>query len=117
MRAAERDTLVRLEQEVTTRDGRTNEEKLTWAPVREMWVSLLDVLATSDEAIQQGISMAERPAKVQTEYDLAMTQKMRFVVLDQADRILSIVSGPVMIGRRDAMEWMTKTYSTEGQGG
>jgi head-tail adaptor len=107
---------VRVEQQLQVRDSRTNEVKVAWVLLAEIWADIADVLPTQDEAKMPGIDMSKRPAKLRTRFYGIITDKMRFIDL-RTDRILTVVSGPAEVGREEAMDWMCHTFSTEGQGG
>ena len=110
------DDRIRVEQEVPTRDPRTNEVKIAWVAAGALWADIQDVLPSQDEATIAGVDLSKRPAKVRTRYCSWLTSKMRFVDL-RTNRILSLISGPAELGRKEAMDWLANTYSTEGQGG
>jgi head-tail adaptor len=111
------DRPVRVEEQVVTRDPATNEAKVSWVTKATIWARVLDILPSQSEATLSVVRMSKRPAQVRTRYFSWLTANMRFVVLDDNDRHLVPVSGPAVIGRKEGMDFIAETYSTEGQGG
>ena len=98
--------------------------KAGWATVATVWASKQDTLPSRAEKLQDGVSMAQRPARVRTAYraDL-MIGGMRVAMgsLNEPDsprpadrRYFEVVSGPAEIGNRDEIEFMIVEFSTQG---
>ena len=53
----------------------------------------------------------DRPARVRVRYLPGLAADMRLII---GGRIMQIISGPAMLGRREAMELIVEDHSTEG---
>ncbi len=82
-----------------------------WAPLDEVWASVVDVLPGRSERLADGINLATRPARVRIRFRSDITANMRFVM---GSRIMQIISGPAEIGRGEELEFMVEDYSTAG---
>lgn len=83
-----------------------------WEPVAEnVWAQVRDVLPSRAEKMTEGLSIANRPARIRMRYRDDITADMR---IHYGARILQIVAGPVELGRRDGLEMMAEDYSTAG---
>lgn len=120
--ASERDQLVRVEHPVADEafDGAGSGD---WAPVALEWVGIVDALPSRSERLAEGINVTARPARVRMRFRDGVTTAMRFVLLRwngsewvSADRIMQIVSGPAVLGRREGIEFMVEDYSAGGDG-
>lgn len=112
MRAGTLDRRIEIRQRVTTTDANygTRVEQ-GWVLVASVWAEVRDMLPSRAEQIADGIDMAAKPCRVRMRYRDDVTSEMRLRIdgLDYA-----IVSGPAMMGRREAMEVMAVRLSTEG---
>lgn len=72
-----------------------------------------DDLPGQSESIQQGLRMADRPARVRTRYLRRATSDMRVVLHGQTDAVFQISGGPAEIGRREWTEITIREYSTD----
>lgn len=95
----------------------------SWALVGEVWAEVEDALPSRGERLAEGINVASRPARVRMRFRDDVKSSMRFVlgatvtddVVDySAARIMQIVAGPAVLGRREALEFMAEDYSTAG---
>ena len=84
-----------------------------WTLVGEPWAEVQDMLPSRGERVTGGINMASRPARVRMRYRTDITPDMRFVM---GERVMQIVSGPAVVGNREALEFMVEDYSTAGGG-
>lgn len=92
-----------------------------WAEVGKEWVGILDKLPSRAEKLIDGVNIAARPARVRMRYRGDVTPDMRFVLLRwdgsawvPADRVMQIVAGPAVLGRRDGLEFMVEDYTSAG---
>lgn len=71
-----------------------------------------DSLPGQDEAVQGGLHMADRPARIRLRYQRGITSDMRVVLHDETDRLFEITGGPAEIGRREWIELTIKAFSS-----
>lgn len=120
--ASERDQLVRIEHPVAD-EGFDGAGSGSWAPVGLEWVGIVDALPSRSERLAEGINVTARPARIRMRYRDGVTTAMRLVLLRwdgtvwiAADRIMQIISGPAVLGRREGLEFMVEDYSAGGDG-
>lgn len=116
MKAGTLDSLLRIERPLadTSLDGAGSGQ---WAGVAgAVWANVMDMLPSRGEKIANGFSVTARPSRVRMHWRADVTSDMRFVdITDGVDgRIMQIISGPAMLGRRDGMEFMVEDYSPAG---
>jgi head-tail adaptor len=120
--ASERDQMVLIERPVADEafDGAGSG---SWQPVGPEWVGIVDALPSRSERLGEGINVTARPARIRMRYRGGVTTAMRLVLLrwDGAawvatDRIMQIVSGPAVLGRREGLEFMVEDYTPAGNG-
>ena len=70
-----------------------------------------DVLPSRGEATSDGLTVANRPARIRIRYRTDITADMRILY---GSRIMEIKAGPAELGRRDGLELMAEDYSTSG---
>lgn len=82
----------------------------------KVWANVQDMLPSRGERIDNGFNVAARPSRVRMHWRGDVTSDMRFVdITNGADgRIMQIISGPAMLGRRDGLEFMVEDYSPAG---
>lgn len=83
-----------------------------WVPLIKVWAQVRDVLPSRAENIDQNVSLQRRPARVRIRYRDGITADMRIIY---QGRTLEIVSGPVELGRKEALEMMVQELSTQGE--
>lgn len=71
-----------------------------------------DDLPSKSESVQNGLRMADRPARVRIRYMRGITSDMRVVVHNELDEVFQISGGPAEIGRREWIEFTIRGYST-----
>lgn len=110
------DRWVRLEKNVETRDPLYNTAEANWIPFFEGFAQVQDIRPSRAEAMvaATAINMANRPAKIQMPYVEGVTSDMRIILLDENDRMLHLVTGAAMLGRREAIEFVAEEYSSSG---
>lgn len=87
--------------------------KESWAPVATVWAQVQDVLPSRAERIAEGLSIANRPARIRMRYRDDITPDMRII---HGSRVMQIFAGPAELGRQDGLELMAEDYSTAGDG-
>lgn len=127
MRTGDLDTRIRIERRVAASDQDVlSAGSETWEAVATIWAQVQDVLPSRGERLADGLNIASRPARIRMRYRRDIDPGMRIVIgsLDQPDdpppvgrRILQIVAGPAMLGRRDGTEIMAEEMSTKGNAG
>ncbi len=98
---------------VVTRDPVYNEVIRTWGVLDTDWASVLDVLPSKSETVQNAVEIAERPSRLRMRFRRDITPDMRIVIVGvdgEPDRECEIVAGPAEIGRREGIELMVKNY-------
>lgn len=70
-----------------------------------------DDLPGRSEAVQNGLRMADRPARVRIRYMRGLTSDMRVILHDETDQLFEISGGPAELGRREWIEITIKAYS------
>lgn len=71
-----------------------------------------DDLPSQSEQVQNGLKMADRPARVRVRYLRGITSDMRVVLHDEVDTLFYISGGPAEIGRREWTEFTMRAYSS-----
>jgi SPP1 family predicted phage head-tail adaptor len=84
-----------------------------WVPfAANIWASVKDFLPSRGERLAEGISIANRPARIRIRYREGVTGAMRVLY---RGRTLQIIAGPAEIGdRRDGMEFVAEEISPMG---
>ena len=124
LRTGDLDRRVRIERKGAG-TGFTSAGKDNWELVAETWAQVQDVLPSRAERFAEGLTIANRPARVRMRFRSDVNAGMRIVMghneVDgtgelqwHADRVMQIVAGPVELGRRVAIELMAEDYSTAG---
>ena len=95
----------------------------SWALVGLEWVGIVDALPSRSERLADGINVTARPARIRMRFRDGVTTAMRLVLMRSeagewvpADRIMQIVVGPAVLGRREGLEFMVEDYSPAGNG-
>ena len=109
--SSERDTLVTFlaRNPVTNEDDGTKSH--TWAPHAQEMAQVRDMLPSRGEQIADGLSIERRPCRIRCLYRNDITSDMR---VEFNDRTMEIVGGPVELGRRDGLEMVCESLSTQG---
>lgn len=109
--ASKLDTRIRIERKSVTRDAQYGTEVVTWVPFACVWAEVKDILPSRAERQAESIQIRRRPARIRIRYLAGLAADMR-VIID--NRIHQIISGPAILGRREAMEIMVEELSSEG---
>lgn len=105
---------VRIDRKTTSQDATYGTPVVTWSELATVYAEVQDVLPSRAEKAGEGIQIASRPARIRMRYRSDITADMRCVLLDRANRVLQIVSGPAEIGRKEGIELMAQEYSSAG---
>ena len=110
VRPGDRDTLVTFERPIADTSFRGAGQG-AWERVDDEWVELRDQLPSRAELPAGGMPVLLRRARVRMEWRGDITADMRLI---DGTRVLQIVSGPVMLGRRAGLEMMVEEYRPAG---
>lgn len=111
--AARLDQRIRIEQRQVITDPDYGTQTITWAPFATVWAEVQDVLPSKAETQANSMQLSHTPARIRTRYLSGVTTDMRVVHLTRGNRVLQIVSGPAELGRKEGLEFMAETYSTD----
>ena len=105
-------TRTRIERKIVTPDPLYGTETVTWEEFASVWAEVQDVLPSRAERLADSIIIANRPARIRMRHLAGITPDMRVII---GDRVLQIVSGPAVIGRREGIELIIEQYSSAGE--
>jgi SPP1 family predicted phage head-tail adaptor len=109
--ASKLDTRIRIEHKVVARDQQYGTEAVTWTEFACVWAEVKDILPSRAERLADSIQIGRRPARIRIRYLPGLSSNMRIII---DNRTHQIVSGPAILGRREAMEIMVEELSSEG---
>jgi head-tail adaptor len=109
--ASRLDTRIRIERKLVTHDPQYGTEQVIWTEFACVWAEVKDMLPSRAERLADSIQIGRRPARIRIRYLAGLAADMR-VIIDT--RVHQIISGPAMLGRREAMEFMVEEHSSEG---
>ena len=109
--ASSLDTRIRIERKLVTRDPQYGTEQVTWGQFAYVWAEVKDILPSKAERLADSIQIGRKPARIRIRYLAGLAADMRIII---DNRIHQIISGPVTLGRRDAMEIMVEEHSSVG---
>jgi SPP1 family predicted phage head-tail adaptor len=109
--ASKLDTRIRIERKVVTHDPQYGTELVTWTEFACVWAEVKDILPSRAERLADNIQISRHPARIRIRYLPGLAADMRIII---DNRIHQIISGPAMLGRREAMEIMVEELSSEG---
>jgi SPP1 family predicted phage head-tail adaptor len=115
LRAGRLDTVITFQHRAATTEQTYGTNIYTWANLptdAEEWAEVLDLLPSRTESLPDGVSLARRPVRIRTRYRDDITGEMRVKI---GDRVLRIVAGPAVLGRREGLEMFCEELTTEGQ--
>ena len=111
MAAGKYDRRITIETRTVTQDPIYGANQTAWATLATVWAEVRDILPSRAENMDEGLSMARKPARVRMRYRDDITADMR---IDYGGRKMRIVSGPAELGRRREIELLVEELSTEG---
>ncbi|MFD1951370.1 head-tail adaptor protein [Sphingomonas arantia] len=82
-----------------------------WVPVDTVWAGVQDLLPSRSERTDDGLVLATGRARVRIRWRDDITADMRIL---HGERVMQIIAGPAMLGRRGGLEMMAEDYSTAG---
>ena len=109
--ASKLDTRIRIERKVVTQDPQYGTGQVNWTEFACVWAEVKDILPSKAERLADSIQIGRRPARIRIRYLAGITPDMRVII---ETRVHQIISGPAMLGRREAMEIMVEELSSEG---
>ena len=109
--ASKLDRRIRIKRKVVTRDPQYGTEQVSWTEFACVWAEVKDILPSRAERLADSIQIGRRPARIRIRYLAGLAADMRIII---DNRTHQIISGPAMLGRREAMEIMVEELSTEG---
>lgn len=112
MKAGKLDTRITILQQIATRDPEFNERVNSWIPFHTCWAQVTDLLPSRADRVEDGISLANRPARIRMRWKEGITTAMRVQI---GTRLLRIISGPAMLGRREGLELVAEETTTQGE--
>lgn len=113
MKAAEFDRRITIEQRVDVPDALYGKSTPQWAALASnVPAQVRDVLPSKSEAVQGAVEVAALPARVRLRYMPGIDSTMRIIVHGETDRLMQIITPPAEIGRREAIEFMAREYSS-----
>lgn len=112
MQAGRLDRRVTVLQYVTTRNSTFRTDTKSWLPLQTVWAEVQDMLPSRGDRLAEGVDIARKPCRVRIRYNQEVTGDMRLDIDGQQYRI---ISGPVELGRREAMEMLAEHVTPEGE--
>jgi len=109
------DQRIRIESKQVTTDPDYGTQVISWVTFATVWAEIQDVLPSKGESQANGIRMSNRPARVRTRHLSGVTSDMRIVIPNRDNKVMQIVSGVAVIGRKEKIEFMAEEYSTDAQ--
>lgn len=111
--SSDRDTLITFRSRVGTQSEDSGAWSYTWADIEpKEWAEVQDILPSKAEGVSENIDITRKPCRIRCTYRTDVDGTMR-VTFD--GRELEIVSGPVMLGRREGLEMVCAELSTKGE--
>ena len=112
MKLGDLDTRIRIEQRVVPNAPAADDAGAQeWELFGNAWAQVQDVLPSRGERVADGVTLSNRPARIRMRFRSEINSDMRIVI---GSRILQIVAGPAMLGRREWLELMAEEYSSAG---
>ena len=109
--ASKLDTRIRIERKVVTHDPQYGTEQVTWTEFACVWAEVKDIRPLKAERLADSIQIGRSPARIRIRYLAGLAADMRIII---DTRVHQIISGPALLGRREAMEFMVEEYTSEG---
>jgi head-tail adaptor len=120
MRSGLLDREVSIEYPAKSTDSTTQTQVVSWLPlvttdsppVAVRWMAQVqDMIPSKSEALQQGVVRATNKVRVRMRWRSGINATMRVRVYGDGERLLRIIGGPAMLGRKDAMELLCEDFS------
>jgi|SRR3990167_2872688 len=104
----------RIEYKTTTQNATYGTEVVTWALLGVRWMHLQDVLPSRSESVTQGLEVSKNQTRCRLNYCTDVDSGMRIIVNRPTPMIYQIISGPAILGDKQAIEVMLERVSTDG---
>lgn len=117
MNVGQYDRLIRIERPGEERDLDSGVVVPGWLTVVDnMWANIQELTVSNGEVVVGEINIAKRPARIRIPYhaSLVVDSSMRIILLDRGNRELRIVTQPIELGNRDALEFVAQEHTTQG---
>jgi SPP1 family predicted phage head-tail adaptor len=85
--------------------------KEAWTDVATVRAEVQEMLPSRGERLVEGMSIAQRPARIRIWYRDDITADMRIIY---GTRTMEIMADPIELGRRNGLELMAQDFSTAG---
>lgn len=112
MYAGKLDRRVTIQQRTETQDTTYGTISVAWTTLATVWAEVQDMIPSRAERMAEGVSIARRPCRVRMRYRSDVDSTMRLSV---DGRQMRIIAGPAELGRRDGIELVCESLTTEGQ--
>ncbi|MBS7668864.1 phage head closure protein [Croceicoccus gelatinilyticus] len=103
---------VTIKERVGTQDPTFGTWTYSWEELATVWAEVQDVLPSRSERVADGITIANRPARIRMRYREDVDSTMRFEV---NGRTLHIIAGPAELGFRQGVEFVAEELTTAGE--
>ncbi len=127
MRAGGLSRQITIERKSVMQDPDFGTEIITWVPLDpapgspvvgiRYHANVMDVLPTKSEAFAQGLVIGRSQTRIRMRWRGDIDSAMRIVVHEDSDRLLQIVGGPAMLGRKEGIELLCEAFTTPSAGG
>lgn len=105
------DRRIRIESVALSTDATYQTPVKTWTLVASVYAEMQAVPPSRSEAVRQGLQLARNQVRCRIRWRDGLDSSMR-VVWDGAN--FNIVGGPAELGRREYLEMVLESYSSEG---
>ncbi len=113
LRSGDLTDLITFQRREGTQSPGTGAWSYVWIDVGpQEWAQVRGDLPGRSESVADGIALNQRTCRVRCRYRDDVTSAMR---VKHGDRVLAIIAGPEMLGRREGLEMKCQDYSTEGE--
>lgn len=117
MESGRYDRRIRIERRTAAKSASFGSTSDVWETVpgyASVPANIQEILPSKAERLEGSMRIAQRPARVRVRYASGITSAMRVVYLDRDNRLMKILTPPVEMGRREALEFMVSDFSTQG---
>lgn len=111
MQAGRLNRRITILQSGSTRESTFRTDTKGWVPLATVWAEVQDMLPSRGDRLAEGVDIARKPCRVRIRYRTDVTSDMRLRIRSEEYRI---VSGPVELGLREALEMLAEQVTPEG---
>lgn len=105
------DEKVTVEQLVGTADAAYGTPVKTWVVVASRyWANVQDMLPSRAESTEGGLRTAKLQSRLRMPGASTFTAEMRVTLHGHGDRVMQIISGPVLLDDRENYEFLLESY-------